>query len=79
MLESLLPLAMATHKMCPSLSSTTQKHHVCQMGLILHWSVLRMEGERFILQQLSKKIKFLEVTTQAAVRGHWKNSSARLG
>lgn len=38
-----------------------------------------MEGERFILQQLYKKIKFLEVTTQAAVRGHWKNSSARLG
>lgn len=79
MLESLLPLAMATHKMCPSLSSTSQKHHVCQMRLILPWSVVGTEGERFTLYLLCKNIMFLEVTRQAAVGGHWKNSSARLG
>lgn len=38
-----------------------------------------MEGERFILHQLYKNTKFLEMTTWAAVEGHWKNSSARLG
>lgn len=79
MLESLFPLAMATHKMCPSLSSTSQKHHVCQMRLILPWSVVGTEGERFTLYLLCKNIMFLEVTRQAAVGGYWKNSSARLG
>lgn len=67
MLESFLPLAMATQKMCPSLTSTTQKQHVFQTGLILHWNVLGMEGERFILHQLYKNTKFLGVITQAAV------------
>lgn len=49
-------------KMCPSLTSTTQKQHVCQTGLILHWNVVGMEGERFILRQFYKNIKFLEAT-----------------